>query len=204
MRHRRNAKLLHTVVITLLGLTGFQAEGLGMGWLEKKVKEHEQVYWKHLEQAKPLIKERADRILGELGYHPDTLIAVVFPKGEGGDEIWTVKYWQTDPGNYDKRAGGRGNFEVYLNYRGMVKRVTRFENGTEQLLYGKDERIDNGMTPEQVRERLGESDYKGPPPRDLRDLADETWKYKATPDRAVRIEVFFKDGKVVSVDTFGE
>ena len=61
------------------------------------------------------------------------------------------------------------------------------------------------MTQEEVRERLGEPDRKGPPRRELRDLADETWTYKANPTgRTMTIEVDFKDGKVFSFSSVGE
>ena len=176
-----------------------------MGWLDRKVKEHEEVYWKNLEKAKPIIKQRADQILTQLGYDPAPLAAVIFPKGQGVDEIWTVKYWFVDPNDYTATVIRHGDFEVYLNNQGKIRRVVKYEQGHEQLLYGKDQRIDNGMTPEQVRERLGEPDYKGSPPRYIRrDRTDEMWKYKKTPDRTVMIEVFFKDGKVSSISSFGE
>ncbi len=168
--------------------------------LQQKPKDE---FWKNVEEAMPRIKQKADAVLQQLNYDPAKLSGVVFLKGEGGDEAWTVKY-KYGIATRDDLLGKHGDLEAYVNNRGVVKRVVKFEDGHEQLLYGKDERIVNGMTPDQVRERLGEPDHKGSPPRAFRALADEMWKYKASPYRTVRIEVFFKDGKVASVDTFGE
>jgi len=177
--------------------------GEAMGWLEKKMREQNERVEQNIRASMPLIKRNADHVLSELGHDPATLAFAVFATGKG-EEDWTVKYWANPPRDYVKQVAGHADLEAYLNHWGRVLRVVGYEEGKEQLLYGKDERIENGMTPAQVRERLGEPDYKGPPPRNLRDLADEMWKYKVTQDRTVRIEVFFKDGKVASVDTFGE
>ncbi len=154
----------------------------------------------NIAKARPTIQQRADAILTQLGYDPKTFVSWPFFTGEG-EETWTVSYWHTTPQN----AATKGDLEVYLNVRGEVKRVAKFEQGQEQLIYGKDERIPNGFTPAQVRERLGEPDHIGPPPRDLRDICDEMWTYKASPNsRTMRIEVYFKGGKVYSSGYFGE
>ena len=158
-------------------------------------------FWKNVEEARPIIKQRADQYLSERGHALTTWTSKVYINGGGsGDEAWTVAYWKVAPENHLVQ---NGDFEVYLNNQGKVRRVVKYEQGEAQLLYGKDERIEKGMTPDQVRERLGEPDYKGPPIRELRDVCDETWRYKTTADRTVRIEVCFKSGKVFSVATFG-
>ena len=201
MPHRQLGRLRYVVYIVGIGLftlVGSPHDGFGMGGIEKKIKERDQRYWDNLEKAKPLIKQRADVLLRKLSYDPAKFTAVVSPKGGGGDEILTVKYWQTPPADYLETVVKPGDLEVYLNSRGVVKRVTQYEGETERLLYGKDERLTTGMTPEQVIERLGNPDYKGRPPRELRDMFDEMWRYKATADRAARIEVYFKNGKVSS------
>lgn len=187
-------------------LVGVPSEVRGMGKLEKWLTgDTEGTYWKNLEKAKPLVKQQADRGLTQLGYDPTKLTAVVVPRGEGGDAIWTVKYWYVDPNDYTATVVRHGDLEVYLNYQGKIRRVMKHEQGQEQLLYGKDERIAKGMTPDQVREHLGEPDRRGLPPRELRDLDDEMWTYKADPTgRTMRIEVYFKDGKVSSWGHFGE
>jgi len=144
-------------------------------------------------------------MLTQLGYDPAKLTAVVFPKGEGGDVAWTAKYWFVDPGNYTTQAGRHGDLEVFLNNQGKIRRVVKYENSAEQIIYGKDERIAKGMTHEQVIERLGEPDYKGKPPRRARrEGDDEFWRYKANANRTMTIEVYFKDGKVTFFSTFGE
>lgn len=154
----------------------------------------------NINKARPAIQQRADAILIQLGYDPKAYVSWPFFTGEG-EEIWTVSYWRTTPQN----VATKGDLEVYLNVRGEVKRVAKFEQGQEQLIYGKDERIPNGFTPAQVRERLGEPDHVGPPPRDLRDICDEMWTYKSSPNsRTMRIEVYFKGGKVFSSGYFGE
>jgi len=155
---------------------------------------------KNIAKARPTIQQHADAILTQLGYDPKAFVSWPFFTGEG-QETWTVSYWRTTPQN----AATKGDLEVYLNVRGEVKRVAKFEQGQEQLIYGKDERIPNGFTPAQVRERLGEPDHIGPPPRDLRDICDEMWTYKASPSgRTMRTEVYFKGGKVYSSGYFGE
>ncbi len=189
----------------MIGLLAFQVEGYGMGWLEKKVKEHDDVYWNNLEKAKPIIKQRADQILVQLGYQPTSLTADVIPRGDGGDVVWTVKYWYVDPKEYVAKVGSHGDLEAFLNNQGKIRRVVKYEHGAEQLIYGKDERIAKGMTQDEVRARLGEPDRKGLPQRELRDLADETWTYKVSPTgRTMTIEVDFKDGKVFSFSSYGE
>jgi len=175
-----------------------------MGWFERKIKERDQIYWSNLEKSKLLIKQQADRSLIQLGYDPTKLSAVVVPNGDGGDVIWTVKYWYTSPKNYSETFR-RSDVEVCLNNQGKVRRVMKYEQGQEQLLYGKDERIAQGMTQDEVRAHLGEPDRKGLPQRELRDLADETWTYKASPTgRTMTIEVDFKDGKVFSFSSYGK
>ena len=175
----------------------FQPGGFGMG--KRIAGDADGQYWKNVEKAMPLIKQRADQIITTLGYNPTQLTAKVFEKGEEGDEVWTVAYWETSSEKY------RGDVEVYLNNQGRVRRVVRFQDGQERLVYGKNERLTKGMTFEQVREKLGEPDRKSLPPRELRDLDDEMWIYKATPaGRTMRIEVYFKGGKVSSWGYFGE
>lgn len=189
----------------LIATLAFHAEAYSMGWLEKKYKERDQIYWSNLEKSKLLIKQQTDRGLIQLGYDPTKLAAVVMPRGEGGDVAWTVKYWFIKPKDYTAEVGQPGDLEVSLNNQGKIRRVVKYENGVEQLIYGKDERIAQGMTPDQVRERLGEPDHAGKPPRELRDVADEMWTYKASATgRTMRIEVLFKDGEVFSFSSFGE
>lgn len=170
---------------------------------EKQLTGDGEEFWEKAEKAKPTIKNNADGVLRQLNYEPHTFASHVFfePAGSVGEEAWTVAYWRTPPEN----TVVKGDVEVYLNIRGEVKRVAKFEHGQEQLIYGKDERINNGMTPAQVRDRLGEPDSIGPAPRDLRDICDEMWTYKAGPSgRTMRTEVYFKGGKVYSSGYFGE
>lgn len=175
-----------------------------MGWVEKKLKERDEVYWTNLRKAMPLIQQRADATLSTLGYHPSQFTALVVPNGEGGDVIWTVKYW-TLPGPQGVETARHGNLEVSLNNQGKVRRIMKYEGGQESLVYGKDERITEDMTPEQVLERLGEPDYKGSPPGWARREGDtELWRYNIHADRTMRIEVFFKNGKVSFFSTSGE
>ena len=122
---------------------------------------------------------------------------MIFPKGQGGDKIWTAKYWFVDPKDYTATVVRHGDFEVYLNNQGKIKRVVKYQNNQEQLLHGKDERIENGMTREQVQERLGKPNYVGAAPSRERDIGDEVWKYKKNSDRTMSIEILFKEGKVV-------
>jgi len=170
-----------------------------MGWVERKLRGDE--FWENIERAVPLVKARAEAILQELSYDPTQFTSHV---GHGeGEEMWAVRYWCVPPKDYAATLG-QGDLEVYLNVRGEVKRVAKLEDGHEQLLYGKDERISNGFTPAQVRERLGEPDYIGPPRRSVRDVCDESWKYKQNTSRTMTIEVCFKDGKVCSVSYLGK
>ena len=156
-------------------------------------------FWKNIEAAKPHIQQQANAVLKQLGYDSQGFTSHVFFAG-GGEEVWTVAYWRTPPAN----TVTKGDLEVYLNIRGEVKRVAEFEYGQEQLIYGKDERIPHGLTPAQVRERLGEPDYRGTPRHAVRDVCDELWKYKQNTTRTMTIEVCFKDGEVASVSYFGD
>lgn len=158
-------------------------------------------FWDSIEKTKPVIKDRADAVLTQLGYVPEQLTAHVFFAGQG-EELWTVAYWRVPPEDIVMTPR---NLEVYLNVRGEVKRVVKFEQGKEELIYGKDERIDNGMTSEQVRERLGEPDYIGLPPRwSRRHGDDEYWRYNKTLSRTMIIEICFKKGKVSFVSHSGD
>lgn len=203
MRHQTLSKLqrLDVLIILLLFGTALQRETFAMGkWIEKTLTgDAGGEYWKNVEKARPLIKQRADALLTELGYHPAQLIAEVYQKGEGGDVVWTVVYWQDSAESY------HGDLEVYLNNQGKIRRVVKFEQGRERLIYGKDERLAKGMTQEEVLKRLGEPDHKGSPPRWARQLGDdELWLYKKSVDRTVSIKVYFKEGKVASFSRFGE
>jgi hypothetical protein len=171
-----------------------------MGWLERKLSGQE--FWDNVDKAKPLIKQRADQSLSRLGYEPSKLSFAVF-LGGNGEEVWRVKYWSNPPKDYIDQVARHADLEVYLNNRGEIKRVVTYKEGQEQLLYGKDERIHNGMSQDQVRERLGEPDHIGPPPRWGRNMSDEEWRYNKNSNRTMRIEILFKDKKVVSVAYFG-
>ncbi len=204
--YRQTSKPLAWLVNSAVGLAllmlGAQQGGYAMGWFEKKPSGAE--IDAKLRRAMPLIKQRADQTLVQLARDPTKLVFDIVADGEG-EEVWTVKYWAKPPQDYVAQVTRHAELEVYLNNHGVVRRVVKFENGQEELLYGKDERIKDGMTPEQVRERLGEPDYKGPPIRELRDKFDEVWKYKPNTIRTMRIEVLFKDGKVSGgADYFGE
>lgn len=166
-----------------------------MGWVERKLKEKEIAPWKKLEETRPLIKQQADALLRELGYDPTELAFAVFAKGQG-EEVWTVMYWYTPPKDYTEIIRDGGEIEVYLDNRGLVRRVAKFENGREQLLYGKDTRLKLGMIYQEVLDRLGDPNYKGPPPRNEQRLGDEVWMYQKSPEHTREIEVYFKDGKV--------
>ena len=188
----------------VVAITGAQAVGYAMGWLEKKVKEHEDRPWKNLDAAMPLVKQRADRLLVQLGYEPAKLAFDIVAAGVG-EEVWTVKYWSNPPKEFVDQVAHPAEVEVYLNNRGQVKRVMKYDGQQKQLLYGKDERIVNGMTPAQVREQLGEPDLIGPPPRGIKhEIADQMWKYNANQTRTMTIQVYFKEGKVSSASYFGK
>ena len=176
--------------------------GYAMGWLEKKLQAGDDRARKNLDASMPLIKAQADQILVKLGHTPASLSFAVFATGEG-EEVWTVKYWSTPPKEYIDQVARHADLEVYLNNRGHVKRVVKYEGKQEQLLYGKDEQIPNGMSQEQVRERLGNPDYIGPVPQRERDIGDEEWRYNKNSDRTMRIEIWFKDKKVVWIGYFG-
>ncbi len=188
-----------------VALSAGPRETLAMGkWLERKLTgDAGGEFWKDVEKAIPLIKQRADAMLTQLGYDPTAFTGQVYVNGEGGDEAWKVKY---KAGRHapDDLLAMKGDLAVFLNNRGIVKRVMKYVEGKEQLLYGKDERLAKGMTPTQVIERLGNPDVKGLPPRELRDMFDEMWTYKSTANRTVGIEVYFKNGKVSTDATFGE
>lgn len=203
---KREVGLGWAVMGLLCLILGVQQTGYPMGWLEKRVKEREGRFWRDVDAAKPLIKRNADYRLQQLGYDTEKLAFAVFLGGEAEDEAWVVKYWDSPPKDYVTTAAKHADLEVYLNNRGIVKRIIKFEQGRGNLIYGKDERIEYGMTPDQVRERLGEPDYVGPPPHYLQkdNKFDVMWRYKATVDRMVRIEILFKDSKVTSVASFGE
>lgn len=186
----------------LVAIGSFQPAGYSMGWLEKKFSGEE--FFEKLRRAKPLIKQQADEALRHLGYDPSQLTSSVSPLGKD-EAIWTVKYWYTPPEDYYMAVSRNGDLEVHLNSRGKVKRVVSYEDSKERLLYGKDERILDGMSPEQVRERLGSPDYEGSPPRYIkRAIADTMWRYNRNTNRTMRTHVYFKNGKVVSVSYFGK
>lgn len=202
----------HNITATLAavglasGVLAAQPAGYAMGWLEKKLSGEE--FWEKERRAMPFVKARADQVLSQLGYDPTHLVGQAYLEGGGdrlgGDEIWLVQYWHAAPAEYSDMVKA-ADLEAYLNSRGVVRRVMKFEHHTEQLLYGKDERIEHGMTPDQVRERLGEPDYQGAPPRYLkRGIVDTMWKYNRNADRTMEIHVYFKAGKVASASYFGK
>lgn len=160
-------------------------------------------FWEDVKEARPRIKQIADAYLKERGHDIATWASEVYVKGGGsGDEVWTAVYWKVAPEN---PLAQHGDLEVYLNNQGKVRRVVKYEQGKVQLLYGKDERIEKGMTPDQVREHLGEPDYKGIPPKWARQHGDtEFWKYNKNSDRTMTIEISFKEGKVSFVSRSGE
>lgn len=173
-------------------------------WIEKLITgDSGGEFWKNVKEARPLIKQRADQYLSERGHDITTWVSEVYVKGGGsGDEAWTVAYWKVAPEN---PVAQDGDLEVYLNNQGKVRRVVKYEQGQAQLLYGKDERIENGMTPDQVRERLGEPDYKGLPPKWARQHGDtEFWRYNKNADRTMIIEISFKKDKVSFISRSGE
>lgn len=168
-----------------------------LGWVEDSVTARDKRYWENLEKAKSNIKARADEFLVSIGYDAREMSVVVFPKGEGGDELWTVKYWSTPPNGYTEEVVSKGDLEVYLNYQGKVRRVMKLVNGQQVLIHGNDQRINRGMTFAQVREHLGEPDITGKPPRWARRLDfDVEWVYRSNSERRVTITVYFKDGVV--------
>jgi hypothetical protein len=167
-----------------------------MGWVERKLSGQD--FWDKVKETKPLIKQRADTVLRQLGYDPQQLHAEVYLHGEG-EEVWTVAYWHHAPEN---PLGHQGDLEVYLDNSGRVRRVVKFEDGQEHLIYGKDQRLQKGLTPEEVVERLGEPDSKDRPPRWARDISDQVWTYKRNVERTRETKVYFKNGEVVSFGYF--
>ena len=181
------------------GLLLFGGAGWAVGWLNRTLRGD--AFWQRMEQAAQVANARADAFLPKLGYDPTQFTSDVGP-GEG-EEDWTVKYWRTPPQDYRDAVTSHGDVEVYLNSRGEVKRVATFEDGQERLLYGKDERIANGMTQDEVRARLGDPDQIGQPPKREQDIGDAVWKYQKNQSRTMRIEIWFKNKQVVWVGYFG-
>lgn len=171
-----------------------------MGRLERKLSGEE--FWEKLRKTGPIIQQRADQTMHSLGYDPSRWTSSASPTGQD-EAIWVVKYWYAPPKDYYRAVANNGDLEVHLNRRGEIKRVLKYSNGKEELIYGKDERIQNGMTPEQVRERLGAPDHIGPPPRRERDVGNEEWRYDEKGNRTMRIEILFKDRRVFFVGYFG-
>ncbi len=180
------------VTLSVVGLFRPQT-GWTMGWVERKLRGDE--FWENLEKAKPLIRARADALLQQLGYDPTSFTVQVGLGGEG-EGVWEVAYWRQLPEDLVERLKQSPNILVNLNNRGEVKWAFRYDDDQAVLIYGKDERIRQGMTPQEVVERLGEPESKGLPPRKERDLGDEVWKYQKNQHRTIRIEIWFKDGKV--------
>ena len=196
-RHKR-----WLMVAALLGLGGVAL--VQLGWLDRALRGDQ--FWEALEQAKPLVKARADAALSQLGYNPAVLQAKTYPTAGpdfGGDETWVVYYWQTPLANADQKTAGTEDFQVYLNEEGTVRRVTKREGDQFSLLFGKDRRIEREMTYEQVRQRLGEPDGHGPTPQRLRKRGDELWVYKADVSLRMTIEVYFEDGQVSALTSTG-
>lgn len=198
---RQVARLLTSISAILLFVPGLlEAAGISQRPDKKSTTGTSGQFWKNVEKASPLIQQRANAVLQQLGYDPHTYASHVFFAGQG-EEIWTVAYWHQLP----ELLITKGDIEAYFNIRGEAIRVMKFEQGREQLLYGKDERILNGFTPNQVQERLGSPDSKGPPPINIkRSIADELWNYKRNATRTMTIHVYFKDGRVSSVSYLGE
>ena len=156
-------------------------------------------FWDKVRAAQPHIQGEANRLLISLGYEIKDLKTKVSFAGEAAEEMWTVRYWYP----VEQMQRFQGDFEVFLDKRGEVKRAMKLVEGGEQLIYGKDERIESGMTYAEVLNRLGEPDYKGRPSRDNLRLGDELWIYKKNLQRTVRIEIYFRSSEVTIADYFG-
>ena len=190
------------VLLALLGIVAMQRQWTATERLGRTLGGDD--FWEALERAKPLIKSRADAALRELDYDPSALTGLVSPTSPdpeldfGGDETWLVQYWSQPPRDRIQRTQMPGDFRVYLNAIGEIRRVERGYGNNRELLVGRDLRVDRGMTYAEVQERLGEPDQRRPLSSNESHLGDEVWIYSADASRRVTLSIYFDNHRVTT------